>query len=161
VAVLLGVDVAGGTTEVLVGVRLGVRVFVGEGGPDVKVAVGGPGVGVREGVLVAAPVAVRVGVLDAVGVREAVGVGPVAVLVGVAVRVGVRDGVTVAMVNESETVQPLVKLSVTVQLPRIPPTGTPSKSMNQVIVELPGWTTLVEPLVGGVSSVPFQTEVAP
>ncbi len=127
----MGVFVGGGATDVLVGVRLGVRVFVGELGGLVAVFVGGPGVGVREGVFVAGPgVDVRVAVLVAVrvGVREGVGVGPVAVRVGVCERVGVREGVTVAIVIESETVQPLEKVSVAVHVPRIPPTGSLSKS---------------------------------
>jgi len=155
VLLAVGESVAVGTTDVLVGVRLGVRVFVGEGGGDVLVAVAGPGVGVRVGVLVAAPgvgVRVRVGVSDAVGVRDGVGVGPVGVRVGVAVRVGVLDAVAVGEEYESLMVQPLLKVRVRLTLPRIPPGKlrplSRAKSVNQVIVVPPAWTTLAEPLVG-------------
>jgi hypothetical protein len=120
----VGVFVGGGATEVLVGVRLGVRVLVGEAGGDVGVFVPAPASSSWSGCSSRPGVGVRV----RVGVRDAVGVGPVAVRVGVCERVGVREGVTVAMVIESETVQPLEKVSVAVQLPRMPPTGSPSKS---------------------------------
>jgi hypothetical protein len=105
---------------------LGVGVFVGAPGVFVlvRVAVGGPGVAVRDGVDVGPGVGVRVRVAvgPGVGVRVRVGVGPVAV------RVGVRDGVAVLTENESLTLQPLLKVRLTVQLPRIPPAGTSSKS---------------------------------
>jgi len=72
----------------------------------------------------------------------------VRVIVGVLLGGGVFDAVAVAMLSEPLTEQPLVKFSEILNEPRRPPAGRLLKSVAQVRLELPGWLTLAEPLVG-------------